>query len=806
MCSVPFRLVLSPLFPLACLLLLLFPGSAAAEPAADPGAERTVQHVWDSLLQGHLQNLADISAQASELADRLPGLTVRLSDEVRNIRAEFERLSAIAQVSRNMPAELNVVAERTRRLKERLDSLAAPLQTSMDDLASRLEDLSALETDAADPASETMEVFRSELSKTRQRINRIQARLSAALSPVTRLRADIDALQKRLDEIMPSLWRNYYLSPSGKLYDPANWTAEIDRLPSVREVLSLRLTTEIPQTVRDWGLAFVRVLVILLPLTVLLRLSHRPMQRAPAPLREGWRRIERNSALWLLLGLSLHYSAWTNGNHYQILSSAGTMSLCWGQMSLAWDLSSFGKPRTSRLTPLWPMFLPLLTGMILLYFDPFPVFLGTAWLAALSLILWRAHQRAHADEKLPRFLLGGFTATAWLSLLLTLFGFARLSILICMGYTALALCVQQAVSLMHVGNVVEQYLPSEGGRGLAAGLALALALPAVLLVATLTPTLWILAYPGGAYLLQHVARMGFNIGQVSFNAVQVVSIFIAFYLTRSLISVGLTFMKGLRQQGMKLDPTLIGPFQTAYTYALWAIFVLFALSSLGFSLTSLTVVAGGLSVGVGFGMQNIVQNFISGLMVIFGQIIREGDVVEVSGTMGIVRRVNIRSTQIETYENATVFIPNSQFLSTSFTNWTHNGRMVRREVAVGVAYGSDLSLCMKLLSDVAEEQPRVLSHPAPAVFFTDFGDSSLNLLLRYWVADIDHGMSTMTDIRIRINDVFTKHGIEISFPQMDVHIRDQVTPTAPAKPLEKTPASDETPFFPNVEDSSDSPG
>ena len=94
---------------------------------------------------------------------------------------------------------------------------------------------------------------------------------------------------------------------------------------------------------------------------------------------------------------------------------------------------------------------------------------------------------------------------------------------------------------------------------------LALVLPAALLVATLAPTLWILAYPGGAYLLQHVASMGFNVGAVSFNAIQVVSIFIAFYLTRSLITVGRTFLDGIRRQGVQLDSTLVGPFQTAYT-------------------------------------------------------------------------------------------------------------------------------------------------------------------------------------------------------------------------------------------------
>lgn len=781
-----------PLLPFLFLfLLLLVPAAArpdtaaadapptAAAPAQNQAAVETVQNVWDSLMQGNLEDLADIRAKADELLARLPKLSAALTKEVNGIEEEFRKLAAIAQVSRNMPAELTVVTERTRRLLERLDSQTAPLEGTLTSLTGRLDELAALEKDATDPTGDAMRRFRADLDSTRRKITQLQTALTRFLAPARALRTDMEAQKERMQKAMPTLWRDYYLSATGKLFDPAGWSAELTRLQSVDEVLSLRLSTEIPQTWQEWLLVLVRVLVVVIPLTVLLYLSRRAAARAPDAVRDGWLRIVRNSALWLILGLGLHYAAWSDGKMFQIVASFGTMSLCWGQMTLAWDLHAFGKPDQSRVSPLWPMFLPMLVGMVLLYFDPFPLFLAAAWLAAQAFILRRMHTLPKPQENLPRLLLQGFTVMGWLSLLLTLLGFARLSILLCMGYTALAVCVQQDVALVKVGNLVDQYLPKEGGRGIVAGLLMALVLPALLLLASLAPTLWILAYPGGAYLLQHVAGMGFNVGTVSFNAIQVVSIFIAFYLTRSLITVGRTFLDGIRRQGVQLDATLVGPFQTAYTYFLWALFALYVLSSLGFSLTSLTVVAGGLSVGVGFGLQNIVQNFISGLMVIFGQIIREGDVVEVSNITGTVRRVNIRSTQVETFDNATVFIPNSQFLSSTFTNWTHNGRMVRREVAVGVAYGSDLPLAMKLLTQAALEHAKVLRYPEPLVFFTEFADSSLNLLLRYWVANIDHGMTTMTDIRLRINELYAEHGIDISFPQLDVHIRDQAAPAGP---------------------------
>ena len=773
------------LFLLLLLAVLAVP-AARGEELPSPSTQNStesVQGVWDTLMQGTLEDLSDIRSQIAELQEKLPGLTSSLTTNVSNLTEEFRKLAAIAQVSRNMPAELTVVAERTRRLQESLATQISPLESTLESLSSRLNELAALEADTTAPTGASMAQFREELDSTREQLAQLQAGISHSLAPARTLRSDMEALQQRMQKSMGSLWRDYYLSASGKLFDPASWSSEMARLQAVDEVLTLRLTTEIPQIWQEWMGVGVRVIAVMVPLLILLALSRRPAERAPQILRDGWRRIVHNSAFWLILGLALHYAAWSNGKMYQIVASLGTMSLCWGQMTLAWDLHAFDKPDLPRLSPLWPMFLPLLVGMLLLYFDPFPLFLAAAWLIAQSLILWRMHHLSKPEERLPRILLQGFTVIGWLSLLLTLLGLARLSILLCMAYTALAVCIQQGVALVHVGNLGEEYLPKEGVAGIVAGLLMALILPALLLLATLAPTLWILAYPGGAYLLQHVASLGFNVGTFSLNAVQIVSIFIAFYLTRSLISVGRTFMDGIRRQGVQLDPVLVGPLQTAYTYFLWALFALYVLSSLGFSLTSLTVVAGGLSVGVGFGMQNIVQNFISGLMVIFGQIIREGDVVDVSNITGTVRKVNIRSTQVETFDNATVFIPNSEFLSTSFTNWTHNGRMVRREVLVGVAYGSDLALAMSLLKKVASEHPSVLKYPEPTVFFTDFAASSLNLLLRYWIANIDHAMSIMTDIRLRINEVYTEQGIEISFPQMDVHIRDQAAPVAQEKAL-----------------------
>ncbi len=745
--------------------------AATATPAATaPVAAEEVQGAWDALVHDSLKALADIETQAAELQSRLPALAEPVTRLLPSLTTEFKQLSALAQLSQNMPAELSVVAERARRLNEQIRALVAPLESSMSSLANRLNELAAMDVDIPEAADEAMQDFHQQLAGTQKRLKSLQTRMTAVLAPVNKLSEDITAFQSRIEKNMPELWRAYYLAPTGKVFDPATWEMDFQRLGSILNIFALRTGTELPRSGADQLFTLLRILAAAVPLLLLLYASRRAAARVTSPAaRAGWLRVTESGALWFVAGLALYYAAVGGTDVYQMLASLGALTLCWGQMRMAWDLYVFGQPDKPKLSPLWPMFPPLLAGMILLYFNSFPLLLTLGWLATLAVSLWRAHARKPFDDKLTKALLPGFTGVLWLSLILSFIGFTRLSILICAAYTALGVCIQQDVAVLRLGNSMEQALPENGARTLAMRLLLALAVPLALLVVTLTPGLWILAYPGGVYLLRHAANLGFSVGAFSFNIMQVVSIFIAFYLTRSLIVVGKTFITGLRKGSAASSP-LVGPFQTAYTYALWALFGLYVLGALGFQLTSLAIVAGGLSVGVGFGLQNIVQNFISGLMVIFGQIIREGDVVEVTGVTGVVRRVNIRSTQVETFDNAVVFIPNSQFLSNAFTNWTHNGLSVRKEIAVGVAYGSDLALCMRLLTQAASEHPKTLAYPAPTVFFTDFGASSLNLLLRYWIGDYGQGMIITTEIRLRVNELFAQNGISVPFPQMDVHM------------------------------------
>jgi small-conductance mechanosensitive channel len=192
----------------------------------------------------------------------------------------------------------------------------------------------------------------------------------------------------------------------------------------------------------------------------------------------------------------------------------------------------------------------------------------------------------------------------------------------------------------------------------------------------------------------------------------------------------------------------------------------------GIDLSSLAFVAGAIGVGLGFGLQNIISNFVSGVIILAERPISIGDRVELGEVSGQVAKINLRSTNIVTNDNITIIVPNSDFITNKVTNWSYGDPKVRIRVPIGVAYGTDPEQLKKLLLDVANEHPKVLREPPPNVFFIAFGDSSLNFELGVWTSE----MTSMprqfrSELNYAIERKLRENKIEIPFPQRDLHLR-----------------------------------
>ncbi|MCB2218774.1 MAG: mechanosensitive ion channel [Bacteroidetes bacterium] len=206
-------------------------------------------------------------------------------------------------------------------------------------------------------------------------------------------------------------------------------------------------------------------------------------------------------------------------------------------------------------------------------------------------------------------------------------------------------------------------------------------------------------------------------------------------------------------------------------YFLITLGVLFALSAAGIDLGKFSILAGALGVGIGFGLQNIVNNFISGLILIYERPLNVGDTIEVENLLGRVNRIGIRSSNVKTYDGAEVVVPNGNLISNQLINWTLSDNQRRIEIKVGVAYGSDPNVVIELLEKVARENEDVLKEPAPWALFEEFGDSSLNFRLLFWVP-YDIGIGTKSKVAVGIYNIFKENGVEIPFPQVDLHVKD----------------------------------
>jgi potassium efflux system protein len=264
---------------------------------------------------------------------------------------------------------------------------------------------------------------------------------------------------------------------------------------------------------------------------------------------------------------------------------------------------------------------------------------------------------------------------------------------------------------------------------------------------------------------------GFTIGNVTISLSDIFIALVVFIAAMTLTRAAQRLLSERVFPQTDLDLGIQNSLTSGLGYVGLAIAVMLAISAIGLDLSNIALIAGALSVGIGFGLQAVVNNFVSGLILLIERPIKVGDWVVVGGYEGTVKRINVRATEIQTFQRASVIVPNSELISGAVTNWTYKDKYGRVEIPVGVAYGSNVEHVISTIKDCLTAHSDILPWPEPYVLFRAFGDSSLDFEARGYISNVERRIFISSEIRIAIEKALGEAGIEIPFPQRDLHIR-----------------------------------
>ena len=287
--------------------------------------------------------------------------------------------------------------------------------------------------------------------------------------------------------------------------------------------------------------------------------------------------------------------------------------------------------------------------------------------------------------------------------------------------------------------------------------------------------------PGDMTTWLYKIAAGFQIGSITFSPVGILSGILVFAIGYFLTRWFQGWLDGSVMARGKVDAGVRNSIRTAVGYAGLALAGLIAISAAGLDLSNLALVAGALSLGIGFGLQNVVSNFVSGLILLAERPFKVGDWIVAGAVSGTVKKISVRATEIETFQRQSVILPNSELINSAVGNWTHRNKLGRIDIKVGVAYGSDVKRAHELMLDIARSHPMVLKNPEPFVLFVNFGPAALEFEVRFFLADVLASNNVQNDIRFAILETFAREHIDIPS-----------TPRAQEpKPEEKWPVDDE---------------
>ncbi len=267
-------------------------------------------------------------------------------------------------------------------------------------------------------------------------------------------------------------------------------------------------------------------------------------------------------------------------------------------------------------------------------------------------------------------------------------------------------------------------------------------------------------------------KISFSSGNINISLLMVIkgiiTLFVFFWIAMKLSSYSEKKIKKLST----LTPSIRVLLTKIFKFIIFTAVILITMSSLGIDLTALAVVGGAVGVGVGFGLQKIVSNFISGIIILLDKSVKPGDVIEIDNVYGQIKSIGLRYISVLTLEGKEYIIPNEDLITKKVINWSYSNNLVRTSVSVGVSYNSNVEKAMELLEESIDKIDRILSNPPPKIFLNEFGDSSVNIEVKFWIRDPENGINNIkSEVNKNIWKLFKENNIEIPFPQQDIHFK-----------------------------------
>jgi len=719
----------------------------------------------------------DVELLKAELEKREPGFNASLD----SAQARLQTLEVMARMVKTNPYDMRVALAEATYLQLTLAKDTQPFDALVKEIRAKAVTLDTLQEDLERKWAAGLEKsVRDDVQDMRKSLTAVDGQAKDLLDRVERLQARMAEIQARAAEWvatfqtqLPTIWKAEFLESKDFRLLPAT-SADIRKdladWFSTLKTLFISQYSSMTQEREDW----VGMLVLFwLPFVFIGFATYRFLKGVFENARAGGRLTSAFGILCLSLALSL-LAAFLAGQVKQtsLLLVATHVFMLLGVQALAWVFRNVrGRLQKDSLQPLLPLvFLSISVAVLdILRLPQWMEHLSWVCLVVLSSLFFGMIRPELRYERLIRRVHPYAMA---ILVVMAVLGWGNLAVLASTLWGVLALAVQFGIGASSVVRVVFEKIDKTGFRALAADLAVTFLTLLVWLAVTLGIMAWVSINLGTNVVYEKLSTLELNWGDFSFNFLRIGFVLLLFQVVRSLALAWKTVLDSENLRWKNIDHGAAASLQRIGIYCLWLLFGLVSVNLLGISLTNFAVIAGGLSVGIGFGMQTIISNFISGLILLFDRAIQAGDIIEVNGVWAKVMSVNIRNTEVQTFENAKIFLPNSTLIANQVTNWTHrNDVRIRRDVLVGVAYGSDVQLVKRLLLEAASEHPAVMSSPEPWVIFNDFGASSLDFILRFWVRHVDLGLSASSEIRESIDLKFRENGVEIPFPQMDMHVR-----------------------------------